>query len=107
MSGKPYEGTTYMVHQCGELGTVLNVLLQDVQDLHQLIRWKLSMRRMRKYITEYLLQFRIAKNITLHRVPSSYPEGDAHGLDLSRFAGQFTQLVFPQQKLLWDLIVIC
>ena len=43
----------------------------------------------------------------LPNVCMSYPESDAHGLDLGWLAAQLTELVFAKDELLRDLVVVC
>lgn len=95
-----------MVHHSGELRPIQDVLFQNVQQLHQLVRWNLQ-----QDCTEcdFVLQPRAENQITSSVVlnaKSCYPAGDAHGLDLCRLAAKLIQLVLPQQQFLRYLIII-
>lgn len=95
-----------MVHHSGELRPIQDVLFQNVQQLHQLVRGNLQ-----QDCTEYDFglqptgENQIMPSVVLN-AKSLYPAGDSHGLDLCRLTAKFIQLVLPQQQFLRYLIII-
>lgn len=96
-----------MVHQGGEFGPILDILLQYVEQLHQLVWWDLQQKQLFRNTIRSSIKYPQRFNISFYINKLQYPARDAHGLDLGGLAAELIQLVFTKQHFLRYLIIIC
>lgn len=96
-----------MVHQGGEFGPILDILLQYVEQLHQLVWWDLQQKQLFRNTIRSSIKHPQRFNTSFYINKLQYPARDAHGLDLGGLAAELIQLVFTKQHFLRYLIIIC